>query len=690
MAERNTKYVLTAEDRTKQVFDSFAGNAQRVDNAVLGLGSSLTGLFGAATAGGFLAFVRSAAEAQDELGKLSQRVGVSVEGLAALKYAGALADVSLEDLGTAIKKLSVGMADAQRNTGDAKDAFKALGISIENSSGQLKPTERVIEELADKFADMEDGAGKTAIAVKIFGRAGSDLIPLLNGGAAGLRAAADEAKRFGVLVGQDAAKAAEEFNDNITRLATIGQGLKLAVANSVIPAMNDWIAANIEAYKIAGSVTEALRLFVFNLDAMTTEKPREEINRLTEALQKYQQASALGKFAQSPTGFIFGGREEDLKKQIELLRFLERQEALARGRELGGDTPGERARAAAAAGQKNKAPKLADESELRKMEQLVGRFRDQMRKLEEDARRALGIDRSKVDEINELLAGKEWEKLPAAMKEQLRDMAARVDKEKEFIRLLREEIEVQEQADREKSEALSFVAEMQKKLKMREGFENIYGEGRLEGIATEDLEAMHRAQLEAIDSMQEILDMQARLYAGFDENGNAVEKRIDEITEFWRSAAEQTQQAWADLFFNVMEGNIQQMDRQFATFINRIVANALAAKAATAVFGPNFEGGGLLDKGLGYLGEIFGGLFGGARAGGGPVSRGRAYLVGEEGPEIIVPRQAGYVIPNDALGGGRGVTIGSIHIAVPAQPGRSFGDTGRQIADALVMRLARV
>ena len=43
--------------------------------------------------------------------------------------------------------------------------------------------------------------------------------------------------------------------------------------------------------------------------------------------------------------------------------------------------------------------------------------------------------------------------------------------------------------------------------------------------------------------------------------------------------------------------------------------------------------------------------FGGARADGGPVTGGMAYLVGERGPEIVVPRSSGTVIANDRIGG---------------------------------------
>ncbi len=49
--------------------------------------------------------------------------------------------------------------------------------------------------------------------------------------------------------------------------------------------------------------------------------------------------------------------------------------------------------------------------------------------------------------------------------------------------------------------------------------------------------------------------------------------------------------------------------------------------------------------------SAFGSFFGGGKADGGPIDPNRAYLVGERGPELIVPRRAGTVIPNEALTG---------------------------------------
>lgn len=183
------------------------------------------------------ALAKSSINEMDALNKMSQRVGVNVEALSGLKFAAQLADVSTESLGTGLKKLSVNMLDTQAGAGDAREAFRALGIEVKQADGSLKGADGVMREIADRFSRMEDGAGKTALAVKLFGRAGSDLIPLLNQGAAGLKSAADEADRLGLTVSTKAAKAAEDFNDNLTRLSKGASSLGIAIATEALPAL---------------------------------------------------------------------------------------------------------------------------------------------------------------------------------------------------------------------------------------------------------------------------------------------------------------------------------------------------------------------------------------------------------------------------------------------------------------------
>ncbi len=85
----------------------------------------------------------------------------------------------------------------------------------------------------------------------------------------------------------------------------------------------------------------------------------------------------------------------------------------------------------------------------------------------------------------------------------------------------------------------------------------------------------------------------------------------DEMTEFWKAAAQSMQHSMSGLFFDVMQGNLSDLSSSFKRTIDRMVADVLAAKAATALFGPEFgkggDIGGLIGKGIGWLSGSFGG-----------------------------------------------------------------------------------
>ncbi|OQZ07383.1 MAG: hypothetical protein B6D36_00145, partial [Planctomycetes bacterium UTPLA1] len=261
MAESKTTITITARDETRAAFDrinqSLSGMVGAVGRLPV-LGAALAGAFSGAA---IVAGVKSIVDGADELHKASQKYGIAVEQLSALKYAGALSDVSLEAIGNGLKKLSVNMADTAAGTGDAKDAFKALGVGVTEAGGGLKSSEQVLGELADKFAGMEDGAGKTALAVKIFGRAGADLIPLLNQGSKGLADMKEEAEKLGAIVGGDLARKSEEFNDNLTRLGAAADAFKIAIAQEVLPTLSRFVEQLVVGIKAAGGFWNALLNF---------------------------------------------------------------------------------------------------------------------------------------------------------------------------------------------------------------------------------------------------------------------------------------------------------------------------------------------------------------------------------------------------------------------------------------------
>lgn len=197
---------------------------------------TLAGLAGALSVGMFVQAGRAALNFADDIGKMAQKVGMSTEALSKLTYAAKLSDVSMQELQVGVQMLS-------KNMEAGSEGLAALGISATDSAGNLRSTADVFADVAEAFANMEDGAGKTAIAMNIFGRSGAQLIPLLNSGRDGLKDMGDEAKRFGVVVSSNAAQGAERFNDNLTRLQTISDGLTQNLVQSLLPALNDVLQA---------------------------------------------------------------------------------------------------------------------------------------------------------------------------------------------------------------------------------------------------------------------------------------------------------------------------------------------------------------------------------------------------------------------------------------------------------------
>lgn len=181
--------------------------------------------------------VKKQIDAFDDLSKTSQKIGVPVEQLAALRYAAQLSDVSTESLTKGLGKLARSVVDAAQGSTTAVAAYQALGISFRDSGGNIKQVGDLLPQIADRFAAMKDGSVKTALAMQIFGKAGADLIPLLNSGGAGLREMTAEAAAFGLVIDQNTARAAEAFNDNLTRLGAIFTGLVTQVTAQMLPTL---------------------------------------------------------------------------------------------------------------------------------------------------------------------------------------------------------------------------------------------------------------------------------------------------------------------------------------------------------------------------------------------------------------------------------------------------------------------
>ena len=176
---------------------------------------------------------------------------------------------------------------------------------------------------------------------------------------------------------------------------------------------------------------------------------------------------------------------------------------------------------------------------------------------------------------------------------------------------------------------------------------------RTDGFAT-DLETMRRA-------------LDTSLVDGFGRAGNVLENGL-------LSALRRGSLGFDDL------------KRTAFNALNEIAAHALQS-GISSLFGGTGGSNGGSGGGLGNLiGQSLGALFGlPGRATGGPVSPGRAFLVGERGPEVFVPTASGRIETGGGFGqSGRDVRV-AIQLAVPrgVSAPAAMQRSSRQIASAV-------
>lgn len=124
-------------------------------------------------------FVNQTLEAASALQGLSEQTGASVEALSGFAPVATISGTSMENVGASLSRLSKGLAGIDEETAGASKALRFLGISAKDSSGNLRDPAEVMNDIALKLADFQDGAGKTAIAMELFGKSGASLLPFL-------------------------------------------------------------------------------------------------------------------------------------------------------------------------------------------------------------------------------------------------------------------------------------------------------------------------------------------------------------------------------------------------------------------------------------------------------------------------------------------------------------------------------
>jgi hypothetical protein len=203
-------------------------------------------------AGAVFLLAKSGANAADEAGKAASSVGLTVDAYTGLQFAAEQSGVASGAFAASMGRLNKAIGDAANGSKSAIKQFGDLNVKFKGANGQLRPTEEVLGDIAERFARMPDGARKSALAIGLFGRAGAQLIPFLNEGRAGLAALIAQAERLGITFTAEQVRVATAMNDSLNALKRSVAGAKNQIGLLLAPDItrgSDFLISLLERYR---------------------------------------------------------------------------------------------------------------------------------------------------------------------------------------------------------------------------------------------------------------------------------------------------------------------------------------------------------------------------------------------------------------------------------------------------------
>lgn len=203
----------------------------------------------AAAAAAAVKFVGDETARLDGIAKSAQKSGLGFEAYQRLSHVATLSGTSIEAVGKASLKLNVNLRDIAEGGGkQAARALGELGLEADALAG-LSETEQ-FAAIAGQLSQVADESTKSALAFEIFGKSGTELVPMLNAGADGVRDMSDAVGR--VFTREELAKA-EAYQDALADLEKTANDAKGQLAVALAPALQEvaekLTAAGAEAQK---------------------------------------------------------------------------------------------------------------------------------------------------------------------------------------------------------------------------------------------------------------------------------------------------------------------------------------------------------------------------------------------------------------------------------------------------------
>lgn len=544
---------------------SVAAKGLNVGLRTLTTGLGALGL--AFSAVGIMRFVGQQLDLADQLNTTAKTIGINVETLQEYRFAAEEAGVSTGVLDSSIQRFMRRTAQAAQGTGAARTALQELNIQLRDASGQLRPVEELMDDVADAMAKIPNQADRNRLAFALFGREGVGMINMLEKGSQGLREHAEEARRLGLVLSTDTVSGAA---DAARELQKMRQTITAQFARVVVE--------NADAFKdLAESVTEvavAIAQFV-SVRWSPLAKIQGEMDALMQKRDQLLDERRRPRLLRMKPWL----GTEDLDREIneindKLIELQKKRDDLQERRQ-------EERRRDSSPGTGWDPEDVTDTSSTDKRQKQIQTIIDRLKEQAETygmAAESVAIYRLELLGADEaqIKAAKTAAATVAVMRDQeeaTRASAAAYDE-------LEKEIEQNQQADAALLQSLEREIEL-------------LGMGNRErAIAT----ATAKLSVDATDEQRQAIE---RLAGELFDLAEQTKATGDDMSEFAKQAARNIQSVFADFLFDPFDKGLKGMLRGFIEVIHRMISEALAAQVLQALFGS-----------MGGVGGPIGSLFG--------------------------------------------------------------------------------
>ena len=246
MASQAYKILIKAKDAASGTFKKLGSVAKGTAGAVGGVGKAALGATVAVAAMGtaIAVLAKQSFDFADAIGKVATRTGLATSTVQAFQIAAIESGSTFEIANKSLEKFTRSVGDAQRGLKTQADIFRDLGVSITDANGDTKDMDTLLREVADGMSKLGSQSEKATAAANLFGRAGIQIVDVLDNGADAFDAYIQKAQAYGLILDEEGIRKSEKFNDTLALINRQFKVIKAVIAIAFLPIVQT-LATNI-------------------------------------------------------------------------------------------------------------------------------------------------------------------------------------------------------------------------------------------------------------------------------------------------------------------------------------------------------------------------------------------------------------------------------------------------------------